>query len=234
MPKAFDFSSPPFDRLRPMEVERVNHVVDVVFFRTGQTVLDRGRAAGSLLHRHQGPGGGAGRRRGRGRARERRRRSTARSWCTRRRATTSSCARRRSATRCRSRTSSSSPPTTRPSPPSSSWTSRTSWRHWASGRRARRRPARSPCGSARRALLPPVFVAARDHPARGGRAHGRGGPARPAGRATATASASSPASTSPGRPWRSASRWRRRCATWSHWGVHGDRTRTASCSRRPC
>ena len=44
MPKAFDFSSPPFDRLRPMEVERVNRVVDVVFFRTGQTVL----AAGTL------------------------------------------------------------------------------------------------------------------------------------------------------------------------------------------
>ena len=36
MPKAFDFSSPPFDRLRPMEVERINHVVDVVFFRTGR------------------------------------------------------------------------------------------------------------------------------------------------------------------------------------------------------
>jgi CBS domain-containing protein len=39
MPKAFDFSSPPFDRLRPMEVDRVNHVVDVVFFRTGETIL---------------------------------------------------------------------------------------------------------------------------------------------------------------------------------------------------
>lgn len=42
MPKAFDFSSPPFDRLRPMEVERVNQVVDVVFFRTGETVLRAG------------------------------------------------------------------------------------------------------------------------------------------------------------------------------------------------
>jgi CBS domain-containing protein len=42
MPKAFDFSSPPFDRLRPMEVERVDHVVDVVFFRTGQTILTAG------------------------------------------------------------------------------------------------------------------------------------------------------------------------------------------------
>ncbi len=42
MPKAFDFSSPPFDRLRPMEVERINNVVDVVFFRAGQTVLRAG------------------------------------------------------------------------------------------------------------------------------------------------------------------------------------------------
>ena len=42
MPKAFDFSNPPFDRLRPMEVERVSRLVDVVFFRKGQTVL-RGR-----------------------------------------------------------------------------------------------------------------------------------------------------------------------------------------------
>ena len=42
MPKAFDFTSPPFDRLRPMEIERVNRVVDVVFFRQGQTVLHAG------------------------------------------------------------------------------------------------------------------------------------------------------------------------------------------------
>ena len=42
MPKAFDFSSPPFDRLRPMEVERVSRLVDVVFFRKGQTVLRPG------------------------------------------------------------------------------------------------------------------------------------------------------------------------------------------------
>ncbi|MGD9510546.1 MAG: Crp/Fnr family transcriptional regulator, partial [Geminicoccaceae bacterium] len=44
MPKAFDFTSPPFDRLRPMEIERVNRIVDVVFFRQGATVL----LAGSL------------------------------------------------------------------------------------------------------------------------------------------------------------------------------------------
>lgn len=44
MPKAFDFSSPPFDRLRPMEVERVKHAVDIAFFRRGQTII----AAGTL------------------------------------------------------------------------------------------------------------------------------------------------------------------------------------------
>ena len=32
MPKAFDFSGPPFDRLRPPEVDRVNQVVDIVSF----------------------------------------------------------------------------------------------------------------------------------------------------------------------------------------------------------
>ena len=42
MPKAFDFTSPPFDRLRPMEVERVNRIVDVVFFRKDRTVLQAG------------------------------------------------------------------------------------------------------------------------------------------------------------------------------------------------
>lgn len=42
MPKAFDFTSPPFDRLRPMEVERVNRIVDVVFFRKDRVVLQAG------------------------------------------------------------------------------------------------------------------------------------------------------------------------------------------------
>ena len=42
MPKAFDFSSPPFDRLRPQEVERVAHAVDVVFLRQGDIVLRAG------------------------------------------------------------------------------------------------------------------------------------------------------------------------------------------------
>lgn len=42
MPKAFDFSSPPFDRLRPAEVQRVASAVDVVFLREGQAVLRPG------------------------------------------------------------------------------------------------------------------------------------------------------------------------------------------------
>ena len=42
MPKAFDFSSAPFDRLRPQEVERVAHAVDVVFLRQSDTVLRAG------------------------------------------------------------------------------------------------------------------------------------------------------------------------------------------------
>lgn len=42
MPQAFDFSSPPFDRLRPAEVERVERVVDIVFLREKQMVLKAG------------------------------------------------------------------------------------------------------------------------------------------------------------------------------------------------
>lgn len=42
MPKAFDFSNPPFDRLRPMEVERVKQAVDIEFFRTGHTIIRKG------------------------------------------------------------------------------------------------------------------------------------------------------------------------------------------------
>lgn len=42
MPKAFDFSNPPFDRLRPQEVARVERNVDVVFLRQGETVLRAG------------------------------------------------------------------------------------------------------------------------------------------------------------------------------------------------
>jgi CRP-like cAMP-binding protein len=42
IPKAFDFSGPPFDRLRPPEVDRVNQVVDIVFFRAGRKVIGAG------------------------------------------------------------------------------------------------------------------------------------------------------------------------------------------------
>ena len=43
MAKTFDFSSPPFDRLRPAEMERVEAAVDVVFLRQGRRVLERGQ-----------------------------------------------------------------------------------------------------------------------------------------------------------------------------------------------
>ena len=45
-----------------------------------------------------------------------------------------------------------------PSPPSSSRTSRTSWRRWASGRRARRRWARMTTRVRQAPVNPPVFV----------------------------------------------------------------------------
>ena len=42
MPNAFDFTSSPFDRLRPAEMERVEAAVDIVFLRTGSHVLHAG------------------------------------------------------------------------------------------------------------------------------------------------------------------------------------------------
>lgn len=42
MPKAFDVTAPPFDRLRPMELERVEAAVDIVFLRTGAQVFRAG------------------------------------------------------------------------------------------------------------------------------------------------------------------------------------------------
>jgi CBS domain-containing protein len=41
--KTFDFTNPPFDRLRPMEVARVDRAVDVVFFRAGHKILQAGQ-----------------------------------------------------------------------------------------------------------------------------------------------------------------------------------------------
>ena len=42
MPSAFDFTSAPFDRLRPAELERVRAAVDLEVFRTGTTLLRAG------------------------------------------------------------------------------------------------------------------------------------------------------------------------------------------------
>ena len=42
MPKAFDFSNPPFDRLSGAELERFKASLDIAFFREGQTIVHPG------------------------------------------------------------------------------------------------------------------------------------------------------------------------------------------------
>ena len=234
MPKAFDFSSPPFDRLRPMEVERVSHVVDVVFFRTGQTVLAAGTLPDQfyvvikgLVEERAGDGD-------RGRPRERRRVRQRDPGAPDHAGTTSSCARRRSATRCRSRTSSSSPPTT---PAFAAFFFKDiSHKLEALGQRqaspqalgAHDHPGATRRRSTRRCSSPPetTLHEAAVHMDRAGQrallvrdgdAHRHLHRRRP----------------HPHRRGASASRWRRRCATSSTTAWSGS-TRTASCSRRPC
>jgi CBS domain-containing protein len=40
MPKAFDISNPPFDRLTPSEAETVRSSLDIAYFRPGETIVD--------------------------------------------------------------------------------------------------------------------------------------------------------------------------------------------------
>ena len=49
MPKAFDFSNPPFDRLTGRELERFKACLDVAFFRKGQTVIRAGEVPESFF-----------------------------------------------------------------------------------------------------------------------------------------------------------------------------------------
>ena len=49
MPKAFDFSNPPFDRLSGRELERFKACLDVAFFRQGQTVIRAGEVPNPSL-----------------------------------------------------------------------------------------------------------------------------------------------------------------------------------------
>ena len=49
MPKAFDFSNPPFDRLSGRELERFKACLDVAFFRKGQTVIRAGEVPQSFF-----------------------------------------------------------------------------------------------------------------------------------------------------------------------------------------
>jgi CBS domain-containing protein len=49
VPKAFDFSNPPFDRLRGRELERFKACLDVAFFRKGATVIRAGEVPESFF-----------------------------------------------------------------------------------------------------------------------------------------------------------------------------------------
>ena len=48
MPKAFDFSNPPFDRLTPGEAERLRESLDIVYFRPGEAIIAKGALANAL------------------------------------------------------------------------------------------------------------------------------------------------------------------------------------------
>lgn len=48
MPKAFDFSVPPFDRLSGAELERFKTALDVAFFRRGETIIHAGEVPESF------------------------------------------------------------------------------------------------------------------------------------------------------------------------------------------
>lgn len=49
MPKAFDPSHPPFDRLSPQEVEEIRAAIDIAYFPPAQTVIDIGAEAEHLF-----------------------------------------------------------------------------------------------------------------------------------------------------------------------------------------
>lgn len=48
MPKAFDVSNPPFDRLTPNEVETLRSSLDIAYYRPGQAIIDKGVPASAL------------------------------------------------------------------------------------------------------------------------------------------------------------------------------------------
>jgi CBS domain-containing protein len=48
MPRAFDISNPPFDRLTPDEAEKLRESLDIVYFRPGETIIAKGALADAL------------------------------------------------------------------------------------------------------------------------------------------------------------------------------------------
>ena len=49
MPKAFDASNPPFDRLTPREIDTLREALDIGYYRPGDTIISAGAAAESLF-----------------------------------------------------------------------------------------------------------------------------------------------------------------------------------------
>jgi len=49
MPKAFDETNPPFDRLTPQEVETLRAALDIDYFRPGETVIAQNAPANALF-----------------------------------------------------------------------------------------------------------------------------------------------------------------------------------------
>ncbi|WP_338691733.1 putative nucleotidyltransferase substrate binding domain-containing protein [Bradyrhizobium sp. 26S5] len=49
MPKAFDATNPPFDRLTPHEVETLRAALDIVYFRPGESIIDQGGSSQALF-----------------------------------------------------------------------------------------------------------------------------------------------------------------------------------------
>ena len=49
MPKSFDAANPPFDRLKPNEVDALREAVDIGYYRPGETLIAQGAAAETLF-----------------------------------------------------------------------------------------------------------------------------------------------------------------------------------------
>ena len=49
MPKSFDASNPPFDRLDPKEIETLRAAMDIGYYRPGEVLIPQGASADHLF-----------------------------------------------------------------------------------------------------------------------------------------------------------------------------------------